>query len=79
MLILSNFEDFGGIYSMVLLTRFYNPFALEWRNHRFCGTAMGITGAQYMASVLTSQTTRSRSSLPVSCRDGVPGIANFLA
>jgi len=79
MLIPLNFEDFGGIYSMVLSTRFYNPFAPEWRSHRFCGMAMGITGAQYMASVLTSRTTRSKFSSPVSCRDGVPGIANFLA
>jgi hypothetical protein len=79
MLIPSNFEDFGGIYSMVLSTRFYKPFALEWRNRKFCGTAMGITGVQYMALVLTSQTTQSKFSSPVSCKDGVPGIANFLA
>jgi hypothetical protein len=78
MLILLNFEDSGGIYSTVLSTKFCNPFVPEWRNHRFCGTVMGITVAQYMDLVLISRTTRSKSSSPVSCRDGVPGIIFFI-
>ena len=42
MQILSNLEDFSGIYSMVPSTKLYNLFALEWRNCRFCGMVMGI-------------------------------------